>query len=106
MRKLSLAGIRRGRRCKTTLPADLADHPLDRVNRQFVAARPNQLWVADITYVRTRSGFVYVAFVVDVFLTFYRGLACSEINADSVGSGCAGTSAVGPGKATRGHTSQ
>ena len=73
MRKLSLAGIRRGRRCKTTLPADLADHPLDRVNRQFVAARPNQLWVADITYVRTRSGFVYVAFVVDVFSRFIVG---------------------------------
>jgi transposase InsO family protein len=41
--------------------------PLDRVNRQFQASRPNQLWVADFTYVATWSGFVYAAFVIDVF---------------------------------------
>ena len=64
MSKRGLAGIRRGRRCKTTIPTDLADKPLDWVNRQFVAERPNQLWVADITYVTTWSGFVYVAFMV------------------------------------------
>lgn len=46
---------------------DAAGRPLDRVNRLFQANRPNQLWVADFTYVATWSGFVYVAFVVDVF---------------------------------------
>src|SRR5690625_7426296 len=45
----------------------MADKPLDLVNRQFTAERPDQLWVADITYVATWSGFIYVAFVVDVF---------------------------------------
>jgi transposase InsO family protein len=67
MRALGLRGVVRGRRCRTTIPEDAADRPLDRVNRQFAASRPNQLWVADFTYVATWSGFVYVAFVVDVF---------------------------------------
>ena len=67
MRQLGLAGVVRGRRCRTTIPADLADRPADRVQRQFTASRPNQLWVADFTYVATWAGFVYVAFVIDVF---------------------------------------
>lgn len=67
MKDLGIQGVRRGRRCITTIPDDSADKPLDLVNRQFTAQRPNQLWVADITYVATWSGFVYVAFVVDVF---------------------------------------
>ena len=67
MKRLGIEGVRRGKRCITTLPSDLADKPLDLVNREFTADRPNQLWVADITYVSTWSGFVYVAFVVDVF---------------------------------------
>lgn len=67
MKKLSIEGVRRGKRCITTIPSDLADRPLDLVNREFTADRPNQLWVADITYVATWSGFVFVAFVVDVF---------------------------------------
>jgi transposase InsO family protein len=67
MRQLGLAGVVRGRRCRTTTPADLADRPVDRVQRQFTASRPNQLWVADFTYVATWAGFVYVAFVIDVF---------------------------------------
>jgi transposase InsO family protein len=57
----------RGRKCRTTIPDDSAARPLDRVNRQFQADRPNQLWVADFTYVATWAGFVYVAFVIDVF---------------------------------------
>jgi len=57
----------RGRRCRTTIPAEIAERPLDRVQRQFTASRPNQLWVADFTYVATWAGFVYVAFVIDVF---------------------------------------
>jgi transposase InsO family protein len=65
--RLGLQGVVRGRRCRTTVPDDRADRPLDRVQRRFKASRPNQLWVADFTYVATRSGFVYVAFVIDVF---------------------------------------
>ncbi len=67
MRRLGLQGVVRGRRCRTTIADDAADRPLDRVNRQFKASRPNELWVADFTYVATWSGFVYVAFVIDVF---------------------------------------
>jgi transposase InsO family protein len=67
MRSLGLQGVVRGRKCRTTLSDDSTARPLDRVNRQFRATRPNQLWVADFTYVATWTGFVYVAFVVDVF---------------------------------------
>jgi len=67
MRVLSIQGVRRGRCCITTIPDDSAAKPLDLVNREFTAQRPNQLWVADITYVATWSGFIYVAFVTDVF---------------------------------------
>lgn len=67
MRRLSLKGAVRGRRFKTTIPDTAAERPLDLVNRQFTAKAPNQLWVADLTYVATWAGFVYVAFVVDVF---------------------------------------
>jgi transposase InsO family protein len=67
MGRLGLKGVVRGRRCRTTIPADLAERPADRVQRQFTASRPDQLWVADLTYVATWAGFVYVAFVIDVF---------------------------------------
>jgi len=67
MRSLGLQGAVRGRRCRTTIADDSTARPLDRVNRQFQASRPNQLWVADFTYVATWAGFVYVAFVIDVF---------------------------------------
>ena len=67
MRHAGLCGVVRGRRKRTTIPADTAERPLDRVQRQFVASRPNQLWIADFTYVATWAGFVYVAFVIDVF---------------------------------------
>ena len=67
MCELGLEGVIRGKRCRTTLPADTENKPLDLVNREFKAIRPNQLWVADITYVATWTGFVYVAFVIDVF---------------------------------------
>ena len=67
MRDKGLCGAVRGRKVRTTVPADVADRPADLVNREFVATRPNQLWVADITYVATWAGFVYVAFVIDVF---------------------------------------
>jgi transposase InsO family protein len=67
MRSLGLQGVVRGKKCRTTISKDQASYPADRVKRQFTATRPNQLWVADFTYVATWSGFVYVAFVIDVF---------------------------------------
>jgi len=68
MRDLGLAGAVRGRAFKvTTVVDETAARPPDLVARQFRATRPNQLWVADLTYVATWRGFVYVAFVVDVF---------------------------------------
>ena len=67
MREMGLRGAVRGRRVRTTVPADQAECPLDLVERDFTAERPNQLWVSDLTYVATWRGFVYVAFVIDVF---------------------------------------
>ena len=67
MRRLGLEGARRGKTVRTTVPDTSAPCPLDRVNRQFQADRPNQLWVSDFTYVSTWQGWLYVAFVVDVF---------------------------------------
>src|SRR2546429_3991165 len=68
VRQLGLRGVVRGRRFKTTTHSDTgATRPPDLVTRQFVATRPNQLWVADLTYVATWRGFAYVAFVIDVF---------------------------------------
>ena len=64
---MGLRGAVRGRSIKTTIPADVADHPEDLVQRDFTAERPNQLWVSDFTYVATWRGFVYVAFVIDAF---------------------------------------
>ena len=67
MAKLGLQGVRRGKRWKTTIPDEATERPLDLVDREFSAQRPNQLWVADFTYVPTWQGVVYVAFVLDVF---------------------------------------
>jgi putative transposase len=68
MRDLGLRGVVRGRAWTTTTHADsAAPPPADLVHRQFLATRPNQLWVSDFTYVATWNGFVYVAFVIDVF---------------------------------------
>ena len=67
MRAMGLKGVVRGKTVRTTIPDPAAACPLDRVNRQFKAAGPNKLWVADFTYVATWGGFVYAAFVIDVF---------------------------------------
>src|SRR6266540_905301 len=67
MRSLGLQGVVRGGKRRTTISRDQTDYPADLVKRQFAAIRPNQLWVADFTYVATWAGFVYVAFVIDVF---------------------------------------
>lgn len=73
MKQLGIEGVRRGKRCITTIQDEAAHKPLDLVQRQFTAERPNQLWVADITYVATWSGFAYVAFVVDVYSRYIVG---------------------------------
>jgi putative transposase len=67
MRQMGLEGAVRGRKARTTIPAEAAAQPGDLVMRDFTAVRPNQLWVADLTYVATWCGFVYVAFVIDAF---------------------------------------
>ena len=67
MASLSLRGAVRGQGVVTTIPSKDGVCPLDKVQRHFVAERPNQLWVADFTYVATWRGFVFVVFVIDVF---------------------------------------
>ena len=67
MAGLGLQGVIRGKPVRTTISDKAAPCPLDHVNRQFHAPRPNALWVSDFTYVATWSGFVYVAFVIDAY---------------------------------------
>jgi len=67
MRMMGLKGVIRGRPIRTTFSDKTAPCPLDHVNRQFNAPRPNALWVSDFTYVSTWAGFVYVAFVIDTY---------------------------------------
>ena len=78
MRELGLRGAVRGKSRRTTTPDAAAARPADLVERDFAAQRPNQLWVADITYVATWSGFVYVAFVIDAFSRFLVGWQASR----------------------------
>ena len=79
MRQLGIQGVVRGRRCRTTISDAAAGRPLDLVNRDFKATRPNQLWVADLTYVATWSGFVYVAFITDVLARRIVGWRVSNL---------------------------
>jgi putative transposase len=67
MRRMDLRGAVRGKETRTTIADKATPCPADKVNRQFCAPRPNVLWVSDFTYVATWQGFVYVAFVLDVF---------------------------------------
>ena len=67
MQRLGIAGVVRGKKYRTTIPDNLALRPQDLVQRNFVATRPDQLWVADLTYIATHAGFVYAAFVIDAF---------------------------------------
>ena len=78
MRRLGLKGARRGKPVKTTVSDRDTPCPPDRVNRRFTADRPNTLWVADFTYVSTGQGFVYVAFVIDVFARYIVGWKVSR----------------------------
>lgn len=74
MRQEDLSGARRGRQFKIiTISAEHQHRPRDLVDRQFVAPAPNRLWVADLTYVKTHSGWVYVAFIIDVSSRFIVG---------------------------------
>ena len=67
MRSMGLQGARRGKGVRTTVPDANAQCPFDRVNRNFRAARPNELWVSEFTYVSTWQGWLYVAFIGDVY---------------------------------------
>ena len=67
MGQLGLRGARRGRKVRTTRSDPAAARPPDRVHRNFAPRAPNQLWVADFSYVSTWSGMVYVAFVIDAY---------------------------------------
>ncbi|MEX2292243.1 MAG: IS3 family transposase [Acidimicrobiales bacterium] len=78
MRELGIRGTTRGKPPFTTTPDSFTHRPEDLVERDFTADRPNQLWVADLTYVRTHSGFVYIAFIVDVFSRFIVGWQASR----------------------------
>jgi putative transposase len=79
MRKIGIEGVVRGRTSPITTIAKREDErPLDLVNREFVASRPNQLWIADFTYVATWSGWTYVAFVIDVFSRMIVGWRVSS----------------------------
>ena len=78
MRDLGRRGVVRGKTPRTTLVEDGATRPVDLVDRNFVAPAPNRLWVADLTYVKTHSGWVYVAFIVDVFSRYVVGWQASR----------------------------
>jgi transposase InsO family protein len=78
MREMGLAGVIRGKPVRTTLSNKATPCPLDQVNRQFHALAPNRLWVSDFTYVATWAGFVYVAFVIDVFARYIVGWRVSR----------------------------
>ncbi len=79
MKATGLKGVTRGKPQRTTFSDKTAPCPLDRVNRQFHAPRPNVLWVSDFTYVATWSGFVYVAFVIDVYARRIVGWRVSRV---------------------------
>ena len=78
MRDMGLAGVIRGKPVRTTVSDKAAPCPLDHVNRQFHAPAPNRLWVSDFTYVSTWGGFVYVAFVIDVYARYIVGWRVSR----------------------------
>lgn len=78
MRELDLEGVVRGKRKRTTVAGELDERPADLVDRNFLAPAPNRLWVADLTYVSTWSGFVYVAFIIDAFSRAIVGWRVSD----------------------------
>jgi Integrase core domain/HTH-like domain len=102
MRELHLAGVVRGKAVRTTISSSLLDRPEDLVERQFHAPAPNQLWVADLTYVRTVTGFVYCAFMMDVFSRRIVGWRLSKsLRTDLALDALAGVVAARPGRPRR-----
>ena len=94
MRDMGLQGVIRGKPVRTTISDKAAPCPLDHVNRQFKATAPNRLWVSDYTYVATWKGFVYVAFVIDVFARYIVGWRVSRTAHADFRAGCSRTSAT------------
>lgn len=84
-------GALRGKKVRTTVSRK-AVAAYDRVNRQFGGERHDQLWVADFTYVSTWQGFVYVAFIIDVF----AGMASLIVHGNDIRAGCTGAGVMGP----------
>lgn len=78
MRTIGLEGVRRVEKLRTTIPDPDGKRAGDLLNRDFTVAAPNLVWVSDFTYVRTWDGFVYVAFVVDVFAQWIVGWHASS----------------------------
>ena len=79
MRQMGLSGVRRGRSwVRTTIPGGDADRPADLVDRDFTATAPNRLWLADLTYVKTHAGWVYVAFIIDAYSRMILGWQASR----------------------------
>src|SRR5206468_8391543 len=95
MRELGLAGAVRGRHHRTTVSDEVSPCPADLVERDFRAAVPNRLWVADLTYVRTWSGFAYVAFIIDACFPLHRRLARLTVAVQRPRTPRTGASAVG-----------
>ena len=93
MRQMGLRGAVRWKVVKTTIPNPATPCPADHVNRQFMALRPNRLWVSDFTYVSTWSGFVYVAFVIDTFARRMVGWRASHSGPYGL---CPGRPGAGP----------
>jgi transposase InsO family protein len=89
MRGMGLQGAVRGKKFKTTVPDDSAPRLADLVKRDFTASRPNELWVADLTYVATWRGYVFVAFIIDVFARIIvgwrvSGSLCTDLALDAL----------------------
>ena len=78
MKDMGSKSVVRGRKIRTTIPDESADRTAYLVGKNFTTLRPNQLWVADLTYVAVRSGFVYAAFVIDTFARFIVGWQVSR----------------------------
>ena len=96
MRRRGLRGISRARGPRTTVPGSGPDTRPDLVDRAFTATGPDQLWVADITYCRTFSGWVYAAFVIDVFSRRVVGWQLSRSLRTDLGAGCPGDGHLDP----------
>ncbi len=82
MKDMGSKSVVRGRKIRTTIPDESANRTADLVGKNFTALRPNQLWVADLTYVAVRSGFVYAALVIDTFARFIVGWQILEVFKD------------------------